>query len=124
VRIARAASVDRVLFAHAATTAPPGATWRIGEIETDASVLFCRCQSPGEITRLAWVDGSIVRTAGARRLLVSVPAPAADLHLDLMSHDGEARLSGPNSSARVQVGGKDVAIESERRGAARLKGVR
>src|SRR5207302_387991 len=40
VRIRRTQSVDYVLFVHPAGDATT--TWRIGELETDARVMFCR----------------------------------------------------------------------------------
>jgi hypothetical protein len=67
-----------LLIAHQAGTAR--ATWRVGEVETDARVLFWRQEAAGLLTRVALVDGSVVRASGGLR--VELPRRALDLHLD------------------------------------------
>ena len=52
-------------------------TWRLGEFETNARVLFCRKEN-GRVAGLAMVDGSTVRTHGPRRFAVSLPEAAPD----------------------------------------------
>jgi len=73
--IRRASSVDHLLFAGdplaAADTLPP--MMRIGELETDARMLFYRTSSGRSISHLAFVDGSIVRAAGGRGLRLEMP---------------------------------------------------
>jgi hypothetical protein len=88
-------------------------TWRVGEFETDARVLFCRTRTNGQLARAALVDGSLVRSTGRARLRVMLPATVKDLHLDLRS--GDARLSGDAAGARVQIGDREVVVEAERR---------
>lgn len=81
VRIVRAASIEYFLVAE-----PSGQTdglWRIGEIETDARMLFCRMSEHGHLTRVALVDGSRVRVTGRRRVQLALPRQVPDLHLDL-----------------------------------------
>ena len=75
LRIARAASADYVLIANSDTpdtvdTRRPAA--RIGELDTDAHMLFYR-SSAGRLTRLAFVDGSFVRTAVGPDLRLEFP---------------------------------------------------
>jgi hypothetical protein len=76
IRITRATSVDHVLFAEAAemdrehrgsgdSTAKSG-PWRVGEVETDARMLFCRTVADGGVSAVAMVDGSILRAGGHR----------------------------------------------------------
>jgi uncharacterized heparinase superfamily protein len=121
VRISRAASVDYMLLAHPAAMAGSGGagerpTWRVGEIDTDAPVMFCRTAGSGRLTRAALVDGSMLRSS-SRRLSMTLPRAVGDLHLDMSGR--EARLSGPSSGARIQLAGQEVLTESERRAAAR-----
>jgi hypothetical protein len=78
LRISRAGSTDHVLIAHPAGTAR--STWRVGEVETDARVLFWRHESSGLLTRVALVDGSVVRASG--RLRLALPRRTPDLYLD------------------------------------------
>jgi hypothetical protein len=93
------------------------ATWRVGEFETDARMLFCRTLANGQMTRAAIVDGTRLRSSARTRVALTLPVAAADLHLDLSA--GEARLSGSAPGARLQVGGREVPVARERRGAAR-----
>jgi hypothetical protein len=95
IRIARAASVDHVLFAEEGTAEDaktaektPGSApsaistarhlWRVGDVETDARMLFYRATLDHPITRLALVDGSLARAAGRHGFDVALPrlAPA------------------------------------------------
>ena len=87
VRITRAASVDHVLFAEPAGSdaAPPvhapdcAATHavthrvRVGDVETNARMLFYRSTPERPMTRVALVDGSLARAAGRRGFDVSLP---------------------------------------------------
>jgi hypothetical protein len=122
LRIERGESVDTVLIGRKAAAASAGDTWRVGEIETNAAVLFCRSDDAGRVRRTALVDGSLVRVAGGRRLAVTLPGVIPALHVALSGAD--ARISGPARAARILVAGRDVAIEAERRAAVRLQGVR
>jgi hypothetical protein len=75
LRIVRASSADYVLIANSDTTDAIDArrpVTRIGELETDAHMLFYR-SSAGRLTRLAFVDGSFVRTAGGPGLRLEFP---------------------------------------------------
>jgi hypothetical protein len=132
LRIERAASTDYALFAEPADPAVaravagpapafgterepqrpvPNATWRVGEFETDARMLFFRMDASRQVTRLALVDGSIVR-GGRRRLQLALPRVAPDLHLRL---NGDARVAGPSLGARLIVGGHERALALDRR---------
>jgi hypothetical protein len=93
------------------------ATWRVGEFETDARMLFCRTLANGQMTRAAIVDGTRLRSSARTRVALTLPVEAADLHLDLSGV--EAHLSGSAPGARLQVGGHEVPVARERRGAAR-----
>jgi hypothetical protein len=124
IRVARAASVDHIVIAEPAATSAEPATWRVGEIETDARMLFCRTDLSRQMTRLALVDGSMVRIA-RRGLHLVLPRPTADLHLDVTGFTPEAaivhaRMSGPVFGARLLVAGQEQPIEMERRVAPRL----
>jgi hypothetical protein len=125
LRIDRANGTDYTLFAERAADATANATgapraaradhrsatWRIGEFETDARMLFCRVDANGHVVRVALVDGSLVR-AGRRRLQLALPRVAPDLHLDL---SGDARVAGPAFGARLIVGGLERPIAIDRR---------
>jgi hypothetical protein len=86
IRITRARSVDHMLFAEPAAdqerqAGSASATvgrgpWRVGEIETDARLLFCRTSAAGRLDRIAMVDGSTVRTAGHRDVHLVLPRVA------------------------------------------------
>jgi hypothetical protein len=118
LRISRAGSIDYFMLA-CPTGGGPGKAWRVGEIETDAHMLFCRTLADGHVTRVALVDGSLVRASGHRRLLVALPREVPDVHLDFSGVDQTARLSGPASGARIQVAGRECAVDVERRALAR-----
>jgi hypothetical protein len=88
IRITRAASVDHVLFAEpvephrddlgsdaaqkdvrsarSGQSGTKSGPWRVGEIETDARMLFCRTAADGGVNAVAMVDGSVVRSGGRR----------------------------------------------------------
>jgi hypothetical protein len=101
IKVARQDSTDFVAFAEpvgepitepvgeAASepiTKPVGAngheTWRLGELETDARMLFCRVARGGELTRLGLVDGTFVRGAGRRALHLSLGRVVPALFID------------------------------------------
>ena len=70
IRISRAVSTDYLLItAPVATASPSGhadrVIWRIGALETDARMLFYSSTPGRPVSRLALVDGSIVRAAGS-----------------------------------------------------------
>jgi hypothetical protein len=102
-------------------------TWRVGEIETDAHMLFYRADLAGDVSRVAMVDGSLVRSSGRTKFLLVAPREVPDLHVDLgREHDDfaagkQARLSGPVFGVRVEFGGRDLPIAVERRSTARLR---
>jgi hypothetical protein len=128
VRISRAASVD--LFAIAVPTeaprdahagAAPRRTWRLANYETDARMLFCRTRDA--VSRVALVDGSLVRSTERHAIDLRLPGVAPDLHLDLARGDGAApsaaHLTGVASGAQLQFAGRVVPIAAERRATAR-----
>jgi Heparinase II/III-like protein/Heparinase II/III N-terminus len=105
IRISRAASVDHVLFAEPTaddaaagqTAAAPGGVlpataadapikgarrWRVGEVETDARMLFYRSTSHRPLTQLALVDGSLARVGGRHGFDITLPRVAADFFTD------------------------------------------
>ncbi len=112
LRITRSAGVDLVLFAEPTQGMDGDATWRIGDLETDARMLFCRFASDASLTRLAMVDGSLVRRNGGRRLHLALPRPVPDFHLDL---NGEPRAAGPAFGARLILGGVEQPLDVDRR---------
>jgi hypothetical protein len=130
VRIARAHSVD--IFAIGAAAAPAavrtsGRTiWRAGGYETDARVLFCRAGEAA--SRIALVDGSLVRSSDRQALNVELPRETPDLHLDVPRPCGPetmaARVSGPAFGAQVQLAGTELPVAVERRSTARASASR
>lgn len=140
-RITRESSTDLFVVAHRnepypAGTAPReeaapgnggsrGDRWRVGEIETDAHVLFYRSDGGGQAARIAMINGSFVGASGRRRFVVAAPRQVPDLHLELAAPQEasatEARLSGPAFGARVELAGREVPIAIERRSTARLR---
>jgi hypothetical protein len=93
VKVARQDSTDFVVLAEPAAqpaanpaAEPPASdnhqTWRLGELETDARMLFCRVARGGELKRLALVDGSLVRGAGRRALRLSLGRVVPALFID------------------------------------------
>ena len=108
IRITRAVSVDHVLFAEPAdpaSTGEPAAgaeagcdavgsatsavrpVWRVGDVETDARMLFHRSTLDRPIARLALVDGSTARAAGCRGFDVTLPGVAPDFFGDFGTQD-------------------------------------
>jgi hypothetical protein len=61
----------------------PARTWRVGEVETDARMLFCRMADDQRITRVALVDGSIVRSSCRHGIELALPDLVPDLHVDV-----------------------------------------
>lgn len=131
VRVVRSHSTD--LFAVAAparltrdvgAALPPFETWRAGTCESDARVLFCR--GSNGVTRIALVDGSMVRTGDTAAAHLQLPRVASDLHIDLSPGSGRsagmARVSGPSFGAHVEFAGRRVAVAAERRSIARPAG--
>jgi heparinase II/III-like protein len=92
VRVIRERSTDYVAIAEPAAAA---AAWRVAEFETDAGMLFCRVAADHEVTRVALVDGSTVRSSVRRHVQLSLPAAVPDLHVDM--RDG-AQARGPVES--------------------------
>jgi hypothetical protein len=117
LRLSRADTTDHMLLADAAAAAADSRSWRLGEFETDAAMLFCRTDVKGRLTRAALVDGSRLRCACGSRVAVTLRSPAAHLHLDLSGE--EARLSGPSWAASVMVGSQPMPVAVERRSTAR-----
>jgi heparinase II/III-like protein len=74
----RNASCEAVTLEHSRRVAQ---MWRIGDIETDARMLFYRIDGGGSMTRFAVVDGSTVRTSTGRTHL-ALSQSASDLHVD------------------------------------------
>jgi hypothetical protein len=112
IRIARTTSLDYCVIAEPAGGRP--ATWRVGEVETDARMLLYRMRGAAEITRLALVDGSMVR-AGRRGLHLQLPQAATDLHLDVAGLGTQenqtpvqARLSGAALGLRLLMNGQEL----------------
>jgi hypothetical protein len=103
IRITRAASVDHVLFAEEDTaesasfdklrTSARGAPveprasqisavkqlWRVGDVETDARMLFYRFTPDRPYAHIAMVDGSFARAAGRRGFDLTLPERVSSL---------------------------------------------
>jgi len=117
VRIARAESVDYFVVAEPALESE--SAWRVGEIETDARMLFVRTVYDHRVTRLALVDGSMARI-GRRGLQLQLARTTSDLHLDFARSREQpafvvARLCGPALGARLIVAGREQRIAIEPR---------
>jgi uncharacterized heparinase superfamily protein len=80
LRIDRDASSVLLLLAEP-VAADTGATWRVGEFETDARLLFAST-TRGALTRLALVDGSMVRGVGRRSISLSLGRMVPALFVD------------------------------------------
>ena len=85
------------------------ATWRVGEIETDARMLFCRVDAAARA--IALVDGSIVDRCVDGLALPRVP----DLHADLADScaalgdaSSRGRILGAPSASHTSAGGAAV----------------
>jgi hypothetical protein len=121
LRITRETSTDYFVLAEPVRGEASG-TWRVGELETDARMLFCRVTADHDLTRVALVDGSVVRSSVRRALQLVLPAAASDLHLDMSGtrasqplEYAEARIVGPSFGARLIVAGIERPIASEPR---------
>jgi hypothetical protein len=92
--IRRASSIDYLLLAGDSAanldTLPP--VTQIGELETDARMLFYRSSGGGSISRLAFVDGSIVRAVGGLGLRLEMPTAIPQYFSDL---NPTSRNAGP-----------------------------
>jgi hypothetical protein len=71
LRITRERSIDYLLIAEPVRPIPR-ASWRVADFETDARMLFCRLAPTGDISRVALVDGSFVRSSGRRALGIAL----------------------------------------------------
>jgi hypothetical protein len=87
LRIVRHESTDFVVFAEPAKTggASPersrrGATWRTGDLETDARVLFCR-ERDDKLDDVVLLDGSRVRAHTDPAVEFESPHPMDHIHL-------------------------------------------
>jgi hypothetical protein len=125
LRIRRDTSLDYLVIAEP-TRAAVSDTWRVAEFETDARMLFCRVTADQHVTRVAMVDGSVVRSSARRALQLALPAAVSDLHLDMSGirtsepfEYARARIAGPSFGATLFVAGIERPIASERRGAPR-----
>ena len=117
IRITRAAAVDHVLFAeptasgvarpvqgrdHGAESPAPHRV-RVGDVETNARMLFYRSTVDSPIARLALVDGSLARAAGRRGFDVTlpdvVPAFFCDRTKNLEPQNLEPRTKAPSCAA-------------------------
>ncbi|MEQ1726987.1 MAG: alginate lyase family protein [Vicinamibacterales bacterium] len=126
VRVARAHSIDHFGLATPRPDAPGartagGDTWRIGRLETDARMLFCR--TSGAVSRLALVDGSLVRSTDRHSLQVTLPEVVPDLHMDFARLDGgevtAAHMSRSVMEASVRINTGVIPTAVERRATAR-----
>jgi hypothetical protein len=81
LKITRRASLAYALFADP-TGQPVRRVWRAADVETDAAALHWRVGPRGDVSRLALVDGSYVRSTRRPLLDVSLEAPARTLFLD------------------------------------------
>ena len=68
VRVDRPRSTDFFLVAEPGESRQESSstTWRMGEFETDARMLFCSVLPDHQIGRIAMVDGSLVRASSRR----------------------------------------------------------
>ena len=136
VRITRASSIDYLVLAEPVGDENPAApaagtsdsrvgtvqTWRVAEFETDARMLFCRIADDQQVTRVALVDGSIVRSSSKRGVELALPAVVPDLHLDMHGirtsgtfECAEARVAGPAFGVTLSIGGVERSLAGERR---------
>jgi hypothetical protein len=86
LRIRRETSVDYLVIAEPVRDIA-SETWRVAEFETDARMLFCRVAAGHDVTRVALVDGSVVRSSARHALQLALPAAVSDLHLDMADKD-------------------------------------
>ena len=103
IRITRAASIDHVLFAEEGTAVSPAQRlWRIGNVETDARMLFYRSTMDRPFSRVAFVDGSLARAANRRGLDVVLPEVVAAFFTD-RTRNQEPRTKDQESCAALPV---------------------
>lgn len=95
LRLSRAASIDHVLFAEPASDG--NGVWRIGEIETDARMLFVRSTLDRSLSCAGLVDGSMLHVSSRRDLHVALPAVAADYFVDFGIKDQSLCVASPVS---------------------------
>jgi hypothetical protein len=131
LRLARQASTDFVVFAEP-NDGHKTLAWRIGELETDARMLFWRDES-GRLAQLALVDGSIARGGGRRGLDLTLPRVVSDLHVDFPAAStalnaspstalsAGPRIAGAAFGVRLIVEGREWSPEPERRSAPRIR---
>ena len=94
IRITRALSVDHVLFAEPAAVP---ASCRIGEVETDARLMFYRSTAAQPIARAALVDGSILRASGRREFQLALPRREASYFFESGTKDQSICAASPVS---------------------------
>jgi uncharacterized heparinase superfamily protein len=84
IRVTRSSSVDHVMFVEPAndTTTSAVPSWRAGDVETNARLLFYRSTSDHPFARLALVDGSVARTTGRRGFEIALPQIVPALFID------------------------------------------
>jgi hypothetical protein len=87
IRIPRAVSTDYLLIAEPAAATEPDhdaarVTRRIGDLETDARMLFYRVTPGRVISRVALADGSTVRTTEGRGFQLDLHRLAPDYFAD------------------------------------------
>jgi hypothetical protein len=82
MKISRGSSTSYVALSE--PSSPAGrVTWRVGEFETDARMMFCRIARSGELDGLALVDGTLVRSGAGRRAFgVALGRVTEALHID------------------------------------------
>jgi hypothetical protein len=96
LRITRRLSTDYWIIAEPVADAEAAAsqnrrTWRVADLETDARMLFCRIADQ-RMTRIALVDGSLVRSSLRHGVQLALPHVVSDLLVD--SHGiGSDRLT-------------------------------
>jgi hypothetical protein len=104
IRITRAASVDHVLFAqpgsaNSALSAVP--SWRVGDVDTDARMLFYRSTVDHPFARLGFVDGSLARAAGRRGFELTLPEVVPVYFFD-RANDERRTTNGERRTTRDQ----------------------
>jgi heparinase II/III-like protein len=104
IRISRADSTDYLLIAEPATNPDTDATRgtrRIGDLETDARMLFYSSTPQRAVSRLALVDGSIVRAAGRRGFHLDLHSVVPDHFADFDAGD-KGRTRNPEPRTKDQ----------------------
>lgn len=80
LRLARSTSVDHLLFAEPVAGMQPSVL-TLGDISTDARMLFLRFDAVRLAMAVALVDATTVRADDGSSLALTYPAPIADVHL-------------------------------------------